>query len=342
MNNVNFLYLSLEEVVALGGYDMQLAVNDIERVVSLHDNNEAVVPSKVVLKQGADENFYGRINGMPGYIGGEYNMMGIKWIGSNPDNPFKYDLPRASALTILNDPVKKIPVAVMDGTVISAVRTGAVTGVAAKYLSREDSETLLLIGAGVQSRTQLKAIVTVRPDIKKIYIYDLRFERSQVFAQEMAAEINKEIIPVTLAEEYAKQADILVTATVAENPIVHSGWLKQGSLYCHVGGNECTYNTVKSVDKRIVDNWSEVKHRDGSTIAKMGNMGLLPDDEIYAELGEIVNKKKPGRSSSLEKIYFNSVGMGIEDIAIATRVYKTAVERKVGISLPLWNKPLFV
>ena len=118
----------MNDVISLGANDMRKALADVEKALSLHEKKQSLLPMKVVMDWGEKK----RINALPGFLGGDINMAGIKWIGSNPENPHKYGLPRASALIILNDPVTKIPIAVMDGTVISAVRTGAVTGVAAK------------------------------------------------------------------------------------------------------------------------------------------------------------------------------------------------------------------
>jgi len=345
MESISFLYLSMEDVIAADGLDMKLAIEDVKNTVPLFDAKDFRLPSKVVLRWGEtneDEIRLGRINAMPGYLGGKYNMAGIKWIGSNPENPFKYNLPRASALIILNDPITKIPIAVMDGTIISAMRTGAVTGIAAQYLSKKDSQILGLIGAGVQNHTQLKAVLCTRPNLEKVYIYDINYKRSLTFANNMSKECNIEIIPVKAAEESVINSDIIISATMAKEPVIQEQWIKKGAFYSNVGGHECIYETVKQSNKIVVDNWSEVKHRNVSTIALMANEGLISDRNIYAELGEIVNKKKEGRSSNSEKIYFNSVGMGIEDVSLATRIYKKAKENKYGTELKLWNKPYFI
>jgi ornithine cyclodeaminase len=338
MKNLKLLFLSMEDVIDLGGLDMKKAIYDIENAMSLYEKGECLLPSKVVMEWGEKK----RINAMPGYINGEYDMAGIKWIGSNPENPVKYNLPRASALIILNDPETKIPLAVMDGTVVSAMRTGAVTGVAAKYLSREDCENLLLIGAGVQNRTQLKAIMAVRPSIKKVSVYDIYYEKSQKFAEEMSKEENIEIIPVKAPEQAVANADIFITATVTLEPIVREEWVKPGVFYSQVSGYEATYNAVKRFDKIVVDVWEKVKDRMSSTLALMAADGQLSDHDIYAELGEIVNGAKKGRINNNESVYFNSVGMGTGDLAIATRIYREALKTNRGVELKLWDTPLYV
>lgn len=327
----------MNDVISLGANDMRKALADVEKALSLHEKKQSLLPMKVVMDWGEKK----RINALPGFLGGDINMAGIKWIGSNPENPHKYGLPRASALIILNDPVTKIPIAVMDGTVISAVRTGAVSGVAAKYLSREDSKTLVIIGAGVQGKTQLDAIMTVRPDIKKVYIYDLDYDRSIKFINEVKDKYDTELIAAKAGEDALKNADILVTATVAMEPVIDEDWLKPGALYLHVGGYECTYAAVDSCDKIVVDDWIKVKSRMSSTVSLMANDGIFTDDRIYAELGEIINGKKPGRTSINGKIYFNGTGLAIEDIAVANRIYNESNKKGIGIELVLWDNPSF-
>jgi len=134
MENTKFIYLSGQDIVDLGGCDMKAALEDVEEALKLVHLGECIVPEKTAMGFGktiADEAVKGRINAMPGYLGGKFDVAGIKWIGSNPLNMSR-GLPRASAMTILNDPDTKFPVCVMNGADISAVRTGASSGVAAK------------------------------------------------------------------------------------------------------------------------------------------------------------------------------------------------------------------
>ena len=133
---VEMLYLSQEDVIRCGGMSMEQAIQDLEEVFRLYDQGDYILPEKIVMKSSEPnaKEISGRINAMPGYIGGDFNMAGIKWIGGAPKNPFLHGLPRGSAVIVLNDPETKLPIAIMDGTLISAIRTGAVTGVCAKYM----------------------------------------------------------------------------------------------------------------------------------------------------------------------------------------------------------------
>src|SRR5690606_17305769 len=137
-----------------------------------------VLPNKSVLRWGdmESESTRGRINSMPASIGGDFNSVGIKWISSSPQNPDKYNLPRATGVIILNDYETLLPKCIMDGMLLSAMRTGANSGVAARYLAKKDSQVIGLVGAGVQNRTQLQAIHHVMKDLKHVKIADLNKE----------------------------------------------------------------------------------------------------------------------------------------------------------------------
>jgi len=338
------LYLSQKEVLAAGILEMAGVIEDLENVFKVHHNKDYVLPAKTALRWGDahSEETKGRINAMPGYVGGNINMSGIKWIGSAPQNPHKYGLPRASALIILNDPETYFPVAVLDGTIISAMRTGGVTGVAAKYLARPDSQIAGIIGAGTQNRTQLMALKESLPKLSKVKVYDLSSERAKTFAKEVTEFLGIDVQPVASGREAVEGADVIVTATTAKEPVIKAEWIDNGCFYSHVGGYESEYAVVKMASKLVVDDWYQVKHRGTPTPAIMFAEGLLEDSDIYAELGEIVTGNKNGRENENEFIYFNSIGMALEDITVAKRIYENALAKGLGTSLELWEKPLWV
>ncbi|MCF8568544.1 hypothetical protein LLE49_27885 [Alicyclobacillus tolerans] len=344
MNDYEITFLSQSDVRQASGFDMNQAIHVMERVFALHDSGDYVLPNKTVLRWGDNESetVIGRINSMPGYIGGEFNACGIKWISSSPQNPFKRGLPRAAGLIVLNDPETLLPIAVMDGTLISAMRTGANSGVAAKYLARPNSRVLGLIGAGVQNRTQYMSLSTVLPHLETVKVYDVDVSRAQRFVKEMSTmkPMTFEVVPN--AEEAVRESDVFVTATVTKNPIVKAEWIREGSLYVHVGSNECHFEVIEQTDKIVVDDWTELKHRGVETISIMYQEGRFDENRIYAQLGEVVNGKKMGRENEHEKIYFNSVGLGIEDVALAKEVLSYARIHKIGKKINLWDAAVFV
>lgn len=322
---------------------MSLAIEVMESVFSLHQKEDYVLPNKSVLRWGDidSETTRGRVNSMPASIGGEFQSVGIKWISSSPTNPDKYGLPRASGIIILNDYETLFPKAIMDGMLLSAMRTGANSGVAAKYLAREDSKVLGLIGAGAQNKTQLMAMKSVLKNLTEVKINDLNKERAHLFAEEMNEKVNLPIKVVDTAEEAVRGSDVFITATVSKTPIVKYEWIDKGSLYLHVGSHECEYEVIEKADKIVVDDWEELKHRGVETISLMYAEGEFNESRIDAQLGEIVNNIKHGRMNNDEFIYFNSVGMGIQDVALASVVYEKAVEKKIGKQLNMWGNPTF-
>lgn len=337
MTELEVLVLDKQAVVAAGGDDMGLAISAVEHVLGCHARGETVLPSKTVLRWGGPETelHQGRINAMPGYVGGRYNMAGIKWIGSHPPNVEK-GLPRASGIIILNDPETKFPVAILEASVISAMRTGAVTGVAAKYLAREDATRLGMIGAGVQARTQIRAVCHVRPSIREVRVFDLNAERCQAFAAEMEGVLGIPVRPAASAQEAVDGADILITATTTTKPIVKEEWMRPGMFYAQVGGYEAEIDVLLHSDKVVLDDWTEVMHRGIATPYQAAAAGRFSRAQLHAELGEIIHGTKPGRESAHERIFFNAVGMGTEDVALATDVWRNAQARGLGQRIKLW------
>ena len=338
--HVDILFLNNKDMEAVGAGDMQAVMHDVERAYVLTEEGNVLAPGKCVMRWGStpeDENLYGRINAMPGMIGGEYNMAGIKWIGSGPMN-YKKGLPRASVTIILNDPETKLPLCIADGTEVSAKRTGASGGIAMKLLSREKASVMTICGAGAQGRTQLEAALLVRPDLHTVFIYDIRKDSSEKFAEEARERYpGIDFIPVDSPEEAVRLSDMTVCVTLADSPFIHSEWLKKGSLLMNMADYEVSYGCVKKADKIVVDNWETIKHRMISTVALMYKEGLIRDEDIHAQLGEILCGKKSGRETEDEIIYFNAVGAGILDIAVATRCYKTALDKNMGTKLAFWQ-----
>lgn len=334
------LFLNNKDMHNLGAGDMREVMHDVERAYVLTENGDVITPGKMVVRWGKtpeDENVLGRINAMPGYLGGEYDMAGIKWIGSGPQN-YKQGLPRASVTMVLNDPDTKLPLCIADGTEVSAKRTGASGGVAVRLLAREDSKVLTICGAGAQGRTQLEAILIVRPGIEKVYVYDIiqaNAERYIKEAKELYPQV--EFVFASDLEAAVRESDITICVTLADRPFIKAEWLKKGTLLCNFADYEVEYDCVKIADKIVVDNWFNIKHRMVSTVALMWRDGLIKDEDIHAQLGGILNGTKTGRENDDEIIYFNAIGTGMLDLAVTTRCYRKAVETGVGTKLLYWE-----
>ena len=336
-SKTEFIYLSQEDVRATG-IDMGKVIDIVEKVLALHDEGKVNLPPKVILD--LNERERGRINAMPAHIGGDIEICGMKWIAGFPPNPVKFGIPRAHALIILNDSWTGVPLAIMDGTYISAMRTGAVTGVGAKYLANPDSEVVGLIGCGVQARTQIMAMKAAIPSIRLLKGYDLREEASKQFTQWASRELGIEAVPVGSAREAVVDSDMIATVTVANEPIVKDAWLKKGSFFSHVGSyQEEEEAVIFNADKVVVDLWHEVLHRGTPLLARLYNAGKINEERIHANIGEIIRGKKPGRTNREERIFFSPLGLGSEDVGVASFVYKEAKRRGLGTLLKLWDIP---
>jgi N-[(2S)-2-amino-2-carboxyethyl]-L-glutamate dehydrogenase len=344
MMAVEFLYLSQEDVIASGGLDMDGTLATVEEAFRLWGVQDVVQPIKSTIRWGppGSENTRGRIIAMAAHVGGDVDMAGVKWIPSMPRNPAERGLPRACALIILSDPHTGLPRAVMDGTVISAMRTGAATGVAAKYLARLDASALGLVGAGVQNRTQLLALCRILPRLAEVRVFDLRPERARAFCAEMQGQVRPALRPVDSARAAIEGADIFVTATVSGDAYVEADWIKDGAFHSEISSWDTKLQTLRAYDKIVVDDWQSIRHGAKHVSIRALNEGVIPESRIHGELGEIVAGRKPGRETAAERILFNPIGMPMNDVSEATRVYRAAQAKGVGRVLPLWQTPIWV
>ncbi|MDO5537574.1 MAG: ornithine cyclodeaminase family protein [Desulfovibrionaceae bacterium] len=337
----SLLFLSQREVLEAGVLNMADAVPLMEKVYSLHWRGETVIPSKGVIRWGGVETEWpkGRINALPGWIGGDINTAGIKWIAVSPEGVRAPGMPKVAALVIINDPVTLYPAAIMDGVLVSAIRTGANMGAAALHLAKKNTRSIGIVGAGFQGRTQLMALLVARPTADDIRVYDVNPDTAANYAEHMEARTGRKIRVCPSVDETVKGADIVVTATGSSEPLFLKRHLEPGMLYLHVGGNECEHAVITAADKRYVDDWEQVKHRDVSTLAHMFFAGELKDGDITAELGAVMAGDRPGRESDDEIIYVNTVGLGVQDVALGSMLLASARAKGLGTTLTMWDEP---
>ncbi len=337
-----FLYLDQSAVVAAGVLDMPAAMEAVGDAFAQYDLGRCKQPYKVVLRNGEDAacEEFGRFNGLFAIIGDPPAAMGMKWIGSFPHNRDR-GLPRASALVILNSPETGFPIAIMDATLISAVRTGAVTALGSMFLAPKGAQKIGVVGAGVQARTQILGLITALPTVKQVAIYNRTQEHAELLAEECARRWNAPTVVANSIEEALSDADVTLTITTALKPIVSGKHIKPGALTIQLAGHECEFDLIQQCTKIVVDDWEVLKHRGIISPAVMHAQGLLDDSAIYATLGELIRGKKAGRESDSERIHFAHMGMGIADVALAFSVYRRARAMGLGQTLNLWNEPLW-
>lgn len=341
---MEFLYLSHEDVIAAGGLEMSRTIEAVEMAFRACAKGETINPPKTVIMwdKGKPFDIRRRVIAMPSCIESESMFVGIKWVSSAPENPKNLGIPRATALMILNDYETGIPFCLMDGTIISAMRTGATSGVAAKYLARNDSETVGLIGTGVQGRTQLMALKIILPHLKRIWAYDLDGEKAKRFALEMEATLGVEVQVVEGPETVFKRGDVVVTATVSDHSYIKHSWPSEGCLYIEISGLDSEMEVIKAFQKVVVDDWEQIKDNKHNLVGRCYGAGLFTDQDLHAALAEIVIGRKPGREKHEEKIFFNPLGTSICDLFEGYRVYQSAKKKGIGKVLSLWQKPLWV
>ncbi len=336
---VKFLYLTQEQVIECGGMDMPQTIKALEKVFGLLDDGECIEPQAPFIHWGSI--FERRISMHPAYIGGDIQVSGIKWIPSNPDNPIKRNMPRANALTILNDVETGFPIAVMDGTVISAMRTGGVVGLGAKYLARPDSGVVGLIGSGVINRAQLMALKAGLKRIKQVKLFDINPDKAKTFAAEMGQRLELDIEIVDSARAAVEGSDVVAPATNVgpQDRYIQAEWIKNGAYLANLSVNDYTFEAVLACDKIVVDNKKQLQVPD-ALLTDMVAGGLLNPDDII-ELGALVNGKQSGRTGDNQRIFFCPLGMGISDLINAHRIYHEARRRDIGQELELWHEPFW-
>ncbi|MBC7073780.1 alanine dehydrogenase [Candidatus Parcubacteria bacterium] len=254
-------------------------------------------------------------------------MSATKLVNVHPKNPEK-GLLTVMAVIVLHDPKTGKPLALMDGTWITALRTGAASAVATKYLARENAKSLGVVGAGFQAITQIAAISKVKR-LKEILVYDLKKEK----IKNLAKILKKEKIEIKEGElKEVCQKDILVTATPAREPVVKNEWILPGTHINAIGadakGKEELDPEILKRAKIVVDNFEQASHS-GEINVPLAK-GIIKKEKIYAELGEIVTKKKPARENEKEITIFDSTGLAIQDLYTASLVYNLAKRKRLG------------
>lgn len=319
------IVLTHENLIDAGCFNVREALNVTENALKEFAKGNIIFPDKV--SQIFDEATQDRINCMPATILSK-KVCGMKWVAVFPPNPSLYNLPNLNATILLSEIKTGYPLVIMDGTLCSDLRTASISGIAAKYLAPSKAETIGYIGSGEQAKMNFLAMMSVRPNIKTCKVASRHHESEEKFIRQLKS-LYPQVEFISCNSDYslaAKDSDIIVTAVSCQRPLLQAKWLKDGVLYCHIGGWEDAYDVPLSVDKIVCDDWHSVKHRT-QTISRLYKAGKLHDEDIYGDLFEIIVGKKDGRTSDMEKIYFNTVGLSYVDIALGYHFYNKAKDK---------------
>ena len=338
-HQIHCQFFSQEDLLGSGCLDIRLAMDAAEKAIKSYANGDVLFPDKIV--QIFNDETQERINCLPATFKTE-KICGVKWVSVFPLNPLRHGSQNLSAVIILSEIEHGFPFAFMEGTLCSNMRVGAMGALAASHLARNDSESIGFIGAGEQAKMHLIAMKTAIPSLRTCRVGAKTIEEEAEFVREMSAILPNVDIQGTETnlEKAASDADIIVTATSAQAPLLKADWVKPGAFYSHVGGWEDEFEVAKICDKIVCDDWETVKHRT-QTLSRMYQAGELSDKEIHGNLSEIILGSKAGRESSDERIYFNAVGLAFTDVAIAMAMYQRARDAGMGQDLKIQHEMIF-
>ena len=368
---IDFLYLSEEDMIKAGVKDMASCVEVMEDLLitlykgdyvmggANHNSHGCMImfpddPQFEGMPKNADDR---RFMAMPAYLGGRYQMAGMKWYGSNVDNK-KKGLPRSILMMMLNDKDTGAPLALMSANLVSAYRTGGIPGVGAKYLARKDAKVVSIIGPGVMGKTSLAAFVSVCPQVDTVKIKGRSQRSLDAFVKFVKEELPqiKNIEVCDTVEEAVRDSDIIsFTTTVRDDvssfPYISGDWIKKGALISMPSAARFDDDFLAGC-KLVVDNsklyeaWEEEYPYPtypqvqiiGTKFTDLKHDGKIKAEDII-DITDIIEKRRPGRESNDEIIVYSVGGMPVEDIAWGGTVYRNAVKMGIGIKLPLWEKP---
>jgi ornithine cyclodeaminase len=335
MSSIEILFLSKEDVDAL-----DLSPQDILEAIELglraHGEKKVIMPSKDHLPLAYPEKLF---NILKGYVE-PVNVAGVKVIGDFEKN-YEYGLPSELALITLYRPETGAPFAIVDGTLITWMRTGAVTAIGAKYLAAPKSRVLGHIGARGTAWYNVTLLDRIF-NFEEIRVTSKRPESRERFADEMSTRLGKPVIVKETTEAAVRDADIIIDASRLLQPevLVKDEWVKPGAHLQAYGAVLSVAPTLPfTVDKMVVDDWNQCQKSQYGQFAGLIQEGKLRTEHIYGEIGEIVAGLKPGRQSPTERNLFWHKGFAVSDIMLGNLAYQKAVANGIGTKLMYYRQP---
>lgn len=323
------------------------SVEVMREVFRLHASGQSILPDEAYLEWSNDLNERVRSLNMPAYVGGSWQSAGTKIINSNPQNPIR-EIPRASGLTLLFENTTVRPCCIMEGAYLSSLRTASVSALAIDLLQGRPIEDLAIIGAGVLAKAHISLLAQRLPDLKRLLIFDLLPERIAILKHEISSLLEKHALVFHVcknAEEAIRAAQVIIPTTTTTEGYIHFAWIQAGALLVNISLDDPLPEVVLQADRIIVDDWNLVKQDSRRLLGRMYRAGQVTDPNdltptigtqtrrIDAQLGEIVSGEKVGRHHIDEIILINPFGLAIEDIALATEVYRKAQQQNLGLLL---------
>lgn len=370
---IDFLFLNEQEMIQAGVKDMPACIDAMEEVIKCLNKGDYVMGGENHNSHGSqvsfpkespfpnmpkDEGDDRRFMAMPAYIGGAFDLMGMKWYGSNMENK-KKGLPRSILTVMLNDKDTGAPLCLMSANLLSAYRTGAVPGVGARYLAKKNSKVCGICGPGVMGKTCLAAFVATCPELTELKVKGRSQKSLNAFIEYVKQEYPQftKVTVVETIEELIRDSDVVgFTNTsgtdVSKYPFVKGEWIKPGAFIVGLSAFDMDDMFLKEHCKLVVDNiklyeaWAEEfpypsfgpNNILGSKFTDMEHEGTIEKDDIY-DLGDIIHGKRKGRESEEQIIVYSVGGMPVEDVAWGKICYENALKLGLGTKLNLWEEP---
>ncbi len=316
-----FLYLSRGDVSKVG-ITMAEVIDAVEKGFAELGAGRVEMPPKPGIHPGEGDNNF--IHAMPAYIPA-MKSAGVKWVSGYPGNQSK-GLPYIAGLLIMNDVDSGIPISVMDCAWITAMRTGAASAISAKYLARPESSTIGILACGEQGRTNLEAMNVLFP-LKNVRAFDTNLEQAKSF-EIFACTLGLDVCIVDNPRKAVTGCDIIVTSgPILKNPhaTIQIDWMEEGAFASLVDFDSYwSREALNQADKWTTDHLGQYEYYKSVG----GYFQQCP--EVYADLGELVSHKKPGREAHIERTFAANLGVAMDDMAVAPLIYKGAIEKKAG------------
>lgn len=324
------LLLSRDDVMKV--LEMADCMEVVEKAFAELASGTAVLPLRINITPPGGLALY-----MPAYLK-EMGALACKVVTVYKNNPKKHNMPTTIGKVLLQDPETGNVICIMDGGYLTAVRTGAVSGVATKHLARDGKgQTAGIFGAGVQAKMQLWAVAVAR-GLAKAYVYDISAEAVEKFVSEMSGKLNMDIARADSPDQILAEADIICTATSSPTPIFDGNKVREGT---HINGIGSHTPNARELDtaiikrsKLIADSYEACLNEAGDIMMPIQE-GAIDKSHMHAELGEVITGKKPSRTDDKEITLFKSNGLAIQDVATAKLVYDKAVRAKIGTKVEL-------
>lgn len=339
-----FIYLQEEDAIKAGATDMKMTLAAVEKVHKLMAEGQIYNPPKshLGLPLGSTkQTWQSFFNSMPCFIGGDVNVGGMKWAAEAKENAKVPGIPYGIDITILSDPKTVLPFCVLNGTLITAMRTGATAGLFAKYTAPTGTDTVTSIGCGVVGRCTVMAIAEAMPEVKKMYIADLDMSKAQDIINEYQPKYPwLELIPTTDTKAAAEKSQVIITQTTSTKEFIDESWVVPGKSLVAVGAIEVKPEVVLKSDIVVVDKWNQMITNESRPVAVLHREGKI-EKEQTVDLTDLILDPKKGRQNDGQFVYSSALGLGALDIMISYEMYLKAKAEGIGTVLKMYDKPLW-